>query len=604
MLKYETTIRKLYSANLHQRVKMGLTNITKLLTALESPYVDKGKSTLDNRKMPIIVHVAGTNGKGSVCWKLAQSMRASGLKTGIFVSPHISCFRERVQVDGQYISQEETTTILNKIFDICQEQDIPSTFFEMTTALAFKHFENEEVEAVVLETGLGGRLDSTNVIVPDVSVITSISLDHTKILGNTVEEIAYEKAGIIKPEIPVVVGPRCPVNVFEEVAKTQNSKVHSVVLPSTDEHVDFCHENEEIARVAFNVLKENGKILEHCSKEVDEAMLSLPPCRFQCIESDLTNGVDTDCHPSYLLDVAHNPDAMRLLFKRYNRVFKTSDKLRQPRVVLGFSVDKDVEKCLEIVLENTGIDRIYPVAAGHPRAMDGKVLQDMLLKVDEKYCKNKRAHSDTRKDCQVFNDRIAKYSQPYSISEALVIAKEDRDKELNCAGNAFSKLDVGPIIFCGSLYSMQEAMSHLRVPLPDADPSSVQKAWEERKVGKSDEKAKGEKGLFNNPRAFFEKHDVKKVIKKYGMIGLCFHTTCYICSLGCVYAALQNGFDFPESTAYLRDTLNVSEDAGLLAVAWGVNASLTSVPRSVLTVVATPVIAKKFFGYKDGDDEK
>ena len=118
-------------------------------------------------------------------------------------------------------------------------------FFEMTTALAFKHFENQEVEAVVLETGLGGRLDSTNVIVPDVSVITSISLDHTKILGNTVEEIAYEKAGIIKPEIPVVVGPRCPKDVIEEVASIQNSKVHPVVLPSTAEPVDFCKENEK-----------------------------------------------------------------------------------------------------------------------------------------------------------------------------------------------------------------------------------------------------------------------------------------------------------------------------------------------------------------------
>ena len=374
--------------------------------------------------MPIIVHVAGTNGKGSVCWKLAQSMQASGLKTGLFVSPHISCFRERVQVDGEYISQDETTRILNEIFDICQEKDIPSTFFEMTTALAFKHFENQEVEAVVLETGLGGRLDSTNVIVPDVSVITSISLDHTKILGNTVDEIAYEKAGIIKPEIPVVVGPRCPKDIIEEVANTQNSKVHSVALPSTAEHVDFCKENEEIARVAFNVLKENGKILDFCSKKVDEAMMTLPPCRFQCIAGDPASCGDADRHPAYLLDVAHNPDAMRLLFNRYNRVFRTSDKLRQPRVVLGFSVDKDVESCIEVVLDNTGIDRVYPVASKHPRALKGKVLQEMLLKVHEKYCKSKKTCSDTPKDRRVFNDRITRCSQPYSISEAFDKCKE------------------------------------------------------------------------------------------------------------------------------------------------------------------------------------
>ena len=583
---------------------MGLTNISKLLTALESPYIGNEKSVSGKNKMPIIVHVAGTNGKGSVCWKLAQSMRASGLKTGLFVSPHISCFRERVQIDGEYISQDETARILNEIFDICQEKDIPSTFFEMTTALAFKHFENQEVEAVVLETGLGGRLDSTNVIVPDVSVITSISLDHTKILGNTVEEIAYEKAGIIKPEIPVVVGPRCPKDIIEEVASIQNSKVHSVALPSTAEHVDFCKENEEIARVAFNVLKENGKILEFCSKEVDEAMTTLPPCRFQCIAGDSASRGDADRHPAYLLDVAHNPDAMRLLFNRYNRVFRTSDKLRQPRVVLGFSVDKDVERCLEVVLDNTGIDRIYPVSAKHPRALKGKALQEMLLKVHEKHCKSKTACSDTSKNLWVFNDRITTYSQPYSISEALERAKEDRDVELSdIKDKDVNKVDVGPIIFCGSLYSMQEAMTYLNVPLPDADSSSVQKAWEERKVGSSDIKSKREESLLTNPRAFFKKYDVKKVIKKYGMIGLCFHTTCYLCSLGCVYAALRSGLDFPESTAFIREKFNISEEAGTLAVAWGINAGLTSVPRSVLTVIATPIIARRFFDFKDADKD-
>ena len=116
MGKYETTIRKLYSANLHQRVKMGLTNVSKLLTALDSSYI--GNNDDDTGKKPIIVHVAGTNGKGSVCWKLANSLKANGLKTGLFVSPHISCFRERVQIDGRYISQNETIEILNNIFHV------------------------------------------------------------------------------------------------------------------------------------------------------------------------------------------------------------------------------------------------------------------------------------------------------------------------------------------------------------------------------------------------------------------------------------------------------------------------------------------------------
>ena len=186
----------------------------------------------------------------------------------------------------------------------------------------------------------------------------------------------------------------------------------------------------------------------------------------------------------------------------------------------------------------------------------------------------------------------------------LISAKKDRDMELSDLGdNDINKVDVGPIIFCGSLYSMQEAMTHLNVPLPDADSSSVQKAWEERKVGSSDRKPKREESLLTNPRSFFKKYDVKKVIKRYGMIGLCFHTTCYICSLGCVYAALRSGLDFPESTAFIRENLNVSEEAGMLAVAWAINASLTSIPRTVLTVVATPIIAKRFFDFKDADKE-
>ena len=151
MLKYETTIRKLYSANLMQRVKMGLDNISKLLVALESPYIDDGSSSssskANTKQVPVIIHVAGTNGKGSVCWKIAQALKDNGLKTGLFVSPHVNCFRERVQVNGKYITQTETVEILNDIFDICNQQKIPSTFFEMTTALAFKHFEKENDSA-------------------------------------------------------------------------------------------------------------------------------------------------------------------------------------------------------------------------------------------------------------------------------------------------------------------------------------------------------------------------------------------------------------------------------------------------------------------------
>ena len=175
---------------------MGLQNIERLHDALGRP--------LD--AVPTVVHVAGTNGKGSVCIKVARALEATGLRTGLFVSPHISCFRERMQVNRLPISEAEVEKLVPLIFDCANAKDIPATFFEMTTALAFLHFQQAGAHAAVLETGLGGRLDSTNICKPAVSVITSISLDHTKILGEKGRTL-LEKAGIMKPGVPVVIGP-------------------------------------------------------------------------------------------------------------------------------------------------------------------------------------------------------------------------------------------------------------------------------------------------------------------------------------------------------------------------------------------------------------
>ncbi|CAN0483736.1 unnamed protein product, partial [Ectocarpus sp. 8 AP-2014] len=137
MRPYDTLVRKLYQVNLFHPVKMGLTNITRLHEALGSPA--DGLPT---------VHIAGTNGKGSVAFKMARSLQLGGLKTGLFVSPHVSCFRERVQVDGAYIPESSIEDILPRIFDLCESEDIPATFFEVTTALAFQHFRESGVDAV------------------------------------------------------------------------------------------------------------------------------------------------------------------------------------------------------------------------------------------------------------------------------------------------------------------------------------------------------------------------------------------------------------------------------------------------------------------------
>lgn len=172
------------------------------------------------------VHVAGTNGKGSTSHIIAAVLQAAGFRTGLFTSPHLHDFRERIRVDGVQISEREVVEFV-EVHRSAMER-IGLSFFEMTAAMAFEHFSREGVEVAVIETGLGGRLDATNIITPIASVITNIGLDHTDLLGSTLAEIATEKAGIIKPEVPVIIGEHDAVtdSVFERVARERRSNLY------------------------------------------------------------------------------------------------------------------------------------------------------------------------------------------------------------------------------------------------------------------------------------------------------------------------------------------------------------------------------------------
>ncbi|MBR0393973.1 MAG: bifunctional folylpolyglutamate synthase/dihydrofolate synthase, partial [Alistipes sp.] len=155
-----------------------------------------------------IIHVAGTNGKGSVSNMLAAVLQQAGYQTGLYTSPHLSDFRERIRVNGEMISKQKITNFVNKHKEEMEECDL--SFFEMTTALAFDYFAQSDVEVAVIETGLGGRLDATNIVIPAVSVITNVGLDHTALLGDSLPKIAREKGGIIKKSVPVIVGEKNP----------------------------------------------------------------------------------------------------------------------------------------------------------------------------------------------------------------------------------------------------------------------------------------------------------------------------------------------------------------------------------------------------------
>jgi dihydrofolate synthase / folylpolyglutamate synthase len=219
-MNYKEVLQYLFSAfPMYQRVgniayKANLDNSNLLDEYFEFPH----------RKYKTI-HVAGTNGKGSVSHMLASTLQSAGYKTGLYTSPHLIDFRERIRVEGKMITEEYITDFTNKHKTIFEQ--IKPSFFEMTVFMAFDYFAFEKVDIAVIEVGLGGRLDSTNVIVPEISVITNISMDHTQILGNTVAEIAREKAGIIKETVPVVIGETHIESqpVFDEIATENNSEI-------------------------------------------------------------------------------------------------------------------------------------------------------------------------------------------------------------------------------------------------------------------------------------------------------------------------------------------------------------------------------------------
>lgn len=210
---YNSTIKFLFRLQKFG-MKFGLENIQKLCVSLGNPHLD----------YPTI-HVAGTNGKGSTSAMVASVLTASGYKTGLYTSPHLLRFNERIRIDGKPISDKELVTYTRLIRD--EVEKTKATFFEATTAIAFKYFSDQKIDIAVIETGLGGRLDATNIITPLLSIITNIGLEHTEYLGSTTSEIAREKAGIIKPLIPCLTGVRDKnaISVIHSIARKNKSTI-------------------------------------------------------------------------------------------------------------------------------------------------------------------------------------------------------------------------------------------------------------------------------------------------------------------------------------------------------------------------------------------
>ena len=239
MSAYQPIIERLLT--LHpKRIDLSLDRMWRILAALGHP----------QRSLAPVIHVAGTNGKGSVCALVERVLRETGVRTGLFTSPHLVDFRERIRINGKMISEKEVVSFIEKYRSDFER--ISPSFFEWTVALAFDYFAREKVDVAVIETGLGGRLDSTNVITPLLSVITNIGLDHTNLLGDTLEKIAGEKAGIIKKNIPVVIGESQSEtkNIFSGKADALNSQIvfADEIFEVMENHADENHLSLHIFR--------------------------------------------------------------------------------------------------------------------------------------------------------------------------------------------------------------------------------------------------------------------------------------------------------------------------------------------------------------------
>jgi dihydrofolate synthase/folylpolyglutamate synthase len=298
-------------------IKLGLKNVQRLLGELNLP--GRGQR---------IIHVAGTNGKGSVCAMIDSICRASGLTSGLFTSPHLITYRERIRVNGETILPDAVAQGLSTIRELVRAWDPHPTFFEITTALALDHFKERECEIIVLETGLGGRLDATNATTPVVSVITPIAFDHEKWLGDTLEKIASEKAGIIKPHLPVVSARQEPEaeKVIRGRATECEAPLEIITEPYTASAVGLAGEHQqENAALAVASLRAAKIIVADDAIRGGLAEVEWP-ARFQRWDERT------------IVDGAHNPASARVLAETWREQF--GDK--RATVLLGVLKDKDL----------------------------------------------------------------------------------------------------------------------------------------------------------------------------------------------------------------------------------------------------------------------
>ena len=389
-MTYQEALRYLYDAApaFHlvgaAAYKPGLDNVLALMAQFGNPHT-KFHS----------IHVAGTNGKGSTSHLIAAVLQAAGYKVGLYTSPHLVDFRERIRINGQLIPQQEVVDFVEKIRNPQSPiSRINPSFFEITMALAFDYFTQQQVDIAVVEVGLGGRLDSTNIITPLLSVITNIGFDHTEFLGNTLADIAREKAGIIKPNVPCVIGETDPETapVFIEAAKRNG--IYGEGLETTDCRIWFADQCGYLRKRRKNDVKEcqlKGIYQEHNQQTAYVALqvlrnytnhpLRITPSAIAngyahvCTLTGLRGRWETLCEkPLTICDTGHNSHGIKYVAEQLQQ-YQISNLQSQIHIVFGMVNDKDVDVVLKLMPKDA---HYYFTQAQTHRAIPAKDLAQLF----------------------------------------------------------------------------------------------------------------------------------------------------------------------------------------------------------------------------------
>ncbi|WP_375242313.1 bifunctional folylpolyglutamate synthase/dihydrofolate synthase [Lacinutrix sp.] len=359
-MTYQDTVKWMFSQlPMYQKqgksaYKVDLSNTILLAQHLNNPE-NKFKS----------IHVAGTNGKGSTSHMLASVLQESGYKVGLYTSPHLKDYRERIKINGKEISKQFVIQFIKRNKPFFETNSL--SFFEMTVGLAFDYFAKQKVDIAVIEVGLGGRLDSTNIITPEVSVITNIGLDHVQFLGNTLESIANEKGGIIKSNIPVVIGETQneTKNVFKRIALVKKAKIifaDKIKSSKYDCDLKGAYQDKNIKTAVQSIRELQLKQYKISEEDIKYGLLNVVKNtgllgRWQILKQS----------PKVICDTAHNREGLEIVLKQLQR-----EKYKQLHIVFGVVNDKNLETIADLLPINA---KYYLCKPNIPRGLDSNKLK-------------------------------------------------------------------------------------------------------------------------------------------------------------------------------------------------------------------------------------